>query len=286
MSVCFWFLVLSNACNSSEYAAIEIQQDETVMSIANLNNTSETVCKWNITAPKFHQVKLWFSKISGTCENIKVLDQSKLSSAVNRMPNCSSDNPVIIFSNEQNLLVEFKMNRNLSAVLAYFIAVKIPPFSFSCSRKKEKWTLQNSHGVLASYDYPHQYPTSSHCSWAIKVPQYQIVKLTFKAFSLQYSENCTKDYLKVANSEYLLGSLGTFCGNSVPHPVYSSTNEMYLKFRSDFSITAMGFEAIYEAVNDCKYELWFSFFQGSDFVELIWCFSTSFALLFKIILEF
>ena len=252
------YLVSSNACNSSGYAAIDIPQDEAVMSIGSVNNhgmtSNGTICQWNITAPEFYRIKLWFSNIPGLCEDLKVFDQSKINGPSNKMANWSSTGFTVIYSSKRNLLVEVKTRKNVSEFLAYFLAVKIPPYSFSCSENKEKWMLKKSTGVLASKDYPHPYPTGSRCTWDITVAQYQIVKLTFKVFSLQYSENCTKDYLKVSSNKYGTGSLGTFCGNYMPlGPIFSTANEMYLSFRSDFSISASGFEAVYEAVNDCKY---------------------------------
>ena len=234
------------------------------MSIASPNYPGKapvgTVCKWNITAPKFHLVKLWFLKVPVNCDGIKVFDQTNMYNPTNGKLNCSSVNPITVYSSRHYLSVEYTATNMNEGFLSYLVAVKTPPFVFSCSIERNEWTLGNSTGVLASFDYPHAYPKNARCRWNIKVQQHQLIKLTFKTFSLQYSKNCEKDYLKMLNKRFDRKTLGTFCGSVVPRPVVSSTNEMYLEFHSDYSTnSSSGFEAVYEAINDGKLSSEFEF---------------------------
>jgi len=49
--------------------------------------------------------------------------------------------------------------------------------------------------------------------------------------------------------------LGKFCGTSTPDPVATTSNTMWIKYRTDFSVGGRGFHAFY---NSCKLysEVW------------------------------
>ena len=41
--------------------------------------------------------------------------------------------------------------------------------------------------------------------------------------------------------------LGTFCGNTIPATITSSSNRMWVKYRTDYSVSGTGFHAAYNA---------------------------------------
>ena len=85
----------------------------------------------------------------------------------------------------------------------------------------------------------------------------QQIHLTFTAFNLQKENNT--DALYVYDGENSTGEvLGVFYGNHTPpiEGINSSSNQMFLIFKSDNNISYTGFSALYKAVdclsNHCK----------------------------------
>ena len=107
-------------------------------------------------------------------------------------------------------------------------------------------TLSGVSGSFRSPNYPRKYPDGQYCSWRITVSPSQQIHLTFTNFSLQ-SENNT-DGLYVYDGENATGVvLGVFYGGRPPpeEGIYSSSNHMFVIFKSDKSVSYTGFEASY-----------------------------------------
>ena len=65
---------------------------------------------------------------------------------------------------------------------------------------------------------------------------------------------CVYDYIEIFDGNRSdATNLGRFCGSNKPAPIRSSTNELFLKFVSDSSITRSGFVASYTAEYNGKY---------------------------------
>ena len=86
------------------------------------------------------------------------------------------------------------------------------------------------------------------CRWIIRIPPKEIskgtkfIKLTFQDFNLEPHASCTYDTLEIYNGKEGNNTLlGSFCGDNLPSPVYASKGQMVVKFVSDGSITARGF---------------------------------------------
>lgn len=58
---------------------------------------------------------------------------------------------------------------------------------------------------------------------------------------------CRYDYVKVKDKNDQV--LGTFCGGKIPQTVTSSSNLMWVEFRSDHTQSRAGFSAVYYAGN-------------------------------------
>ena len=101
-------------------------------------------------------------------------------------------------------------------------------------------------GTFHSPNFPGKYPDGQCCSWSITVSSAKQVHLTFTNFSLQ-SENNT-DALYVYDGENITGEvLGVFYGSHAPPSggIYSSSNHMFVIFKSDQSGSYTGFSAFY-----------------------------------------
>lgn len=111
-------------------------------------------------------------------------------------------------------------------------------------------TFTGLNGTFHSPNYPRNYPDGQYCSWRIAVRQSQRIHLNFTNFSLE-SDNNT-DSLSVYDGENSTGEmLGVFYGGHPPpkEGIYSSSNQMLVIFKSDWSISLIGFRASYKAVN-------------------------------------
>ena len=120
-------------------------------------------------------------------------------------------------------------------------------------------TLEGSSGTLKTPGYPHQYPHRTLCTWKIIGPPNRRIKLTFDDFDLERPFNrrnrtsCSYDYVYVTS-----GSLRGFrtpafngskvrCGSEIPEPVFSTSNEMLISFKSDGSVSHRGFSATWSS---------------------------------------
>ena len=101
-------------------------------------------------------------------------------------------------------------------------------------------------GSFHSPNYPGKYPDGQYCSWRITVNTAQHVHLIFTNFSLQ-NENNT-DALYVYDGKNSTGEvLGVFYGGNPPSKkgIYSSSNHMFVTFKSDKMDSYTGFSAFY-----------------------------------------
>ncbi|XP_028663923.2 tumor necrosis factor-inducible gene 6 protein [Erpetoichthys calabaricus] len=130
--------------------------------------------------------------------------------------------------------------------------------------KSEKWDVYcyNPNGkqcggvltdpsrVIKSPGYPDEYEDEQICYWHIRVRYGQRVHLRFLDFDVEDDMACLADYLEVFDSyDDINGFVGRFCGDELPEDILSTGNVMTLKFLSDSSVTAGGFQLEYTAVD-------------------------------------
>ncbi|XP_074049030.1 cubilin [Macrotis lagotis] len=105
----------------------------------------------------------------------------------------------------------------------------------------------NSDGYMTSPNYPENYPPHTDCIWTISAPSGKLVKLQFEdQFNIEISPNCASNYLELRDGgDSNAPILFKFCGSSLPSTQLSSSNAVYLRFRSDDSPTHVGFKIKY-----------------------------------------
>ena len=70
--------------------------------------------------------------------------------------------------------------------------------------------------------------------------------VTFNTFHLEASSSCRYDYVAVYDGpDTLAPLLGKFCGAVIPPNLRSSTNQMFIVFRTDASVSGVGWRAVY-----------------------------------------
>ncbi|KAI0218615.1 Cubilin [Lamellibrachia satsuma] len=93
-----------------------------------------------------------------------------------------------------------------------------------------------------------QYKNNMKCGWKIHVDESKVVKLEFLTFKVEYSVICRYDNVTVYDGVDSSATLqGTFCGG-LPRVNISSTNSMFVTFKSDPSVTKNGFKIRYTSV--------------------------------------
>ncbi|KAK2840251.1 hypothetical protein Q5P01_013991 [Channa striata] len=123
--------------------------------------------------------------------------------------------------------------------------------------KSEKWdvycynphskecggVLTNQQKIIQSPGFPSEYQDEQICYWHIRVRLGQRIHLHFLEFDVEDDTACLADYLEVYDSyDDVSGFAGRFCGDDLPDDIISTGNVMTLKFLSDSSVTAGGFQ--------------------------------------------
>ncbi|XP_068442403.1 CUB and sushi domain-containing protein 1a isoform X2 [Clinocottus analis] len=98
-------------------------------------------------------------------------------------------------------------------------------------------------GVILSPNYPQPYPPGKECDWRIRVNPDFVIALIFKSFNMEPSY----DFLHIYEGEDSNGPLlASLQGNQAPERIESSSNGLFLAFRSDASLGMSGFAIEYK----------------------------------------
>lgn len=81
---------------------------------------------------------------------------------------------------------------------------------------------------------------SKNCSYILRVPIGHIVKFEFVQLDIEFHRKCLFDYVQIDGQRY--------CGQSIPGPIYSMTNELSVIYFNDATKPSKGFRAKYEMV--------------------------------------
>ncbi|RUS68924.1 hypothetical protein EGW08_023313, partial [Elysia chlorotica] len=105
--------------------------------------------------------------------------------------------------------------------------------------------LSGDNGTITSPNYPQNYWNYARCLWSISVEPGKVIRLTFHQFCLE-DLNCVYDWIVIYDNSRT-NPLGKKCGYSIPEPIWSNGNQMFVEFHSDLIETAQGFQASWEA---------------------------------------
>ncbi|KAK2852327.1 hypothetical protein Q7C36_007528 [Tachysurus vachellii] len=204
-------------------------------------------CSWTITVDSKKVIALWFQDFSleesDTCSTDAVTLQDELG-IIGKF--CGYSNPKPMVSLGSSLKVYFDTNGRYTdkGFKAMYHAVSPNEVTDIVGAGG---FLQGDHGELMTPGFPEKnYEDGVVYQWKITVPHGETIRLTFTAFDLA-PESCT-DFVDVLDGHSDGGSapvLGHFCGNKVPNPVFSSSNGMVVRFKSDSIHNSKGFSAVY-----------------------------------------
>ncbi|XP_028815099.1 cubilin [Denticeps clupeoides] len=198
-----------------------------------------TSCRWILDAPPQENVKVAVQQFhlqsSQSCSaNYLEFKDWPMGDYGQAHKFCGSDAHIPDFySYGRTMFIIFKSDAFLSGngfSLSYQVA--------GCSR-----TYEQVYGYLKSPGWPDVYPHNLDCSMVLRAPQGSSISLFFHSFDLEAHAACAFDYLEVRNgSADGAPLLGKFCGSALPSPVFPGSNQLFLRFKSDFTDTRNGFE--------------------------------------------
>lgn len=107
-----------------------------------------------------------------------------------------------------------------------------------------KYEISAPYGQLYSPNYPEIYPANKDCVWHFSTTPGHRIRLQFTTFDVEPHQECVYDSVSVYNGDSTDSmTLGRFCGSKLPHIISTSSNEMFMVFKSDASIQRKGFMA-------------------------------------------
>nr|XP_054752702.1 extracellular serine proteinase-like [Lytechinus pictus] len=104
--------------------------------------------------------------------------------------------------------------------------------------------ISSSVALLTSPNYPDNYGNNADCSFTIHAPVGQTITLTFDDIDIEDHVSCSSDAVEVHDGDMHGPYLEKVCGSTIPSPITSTKNSMYVRFISDNSVTRSGFKAI------------------------------------------
>ncbi|XP_070579595.1 bone morphogenetic protein 1-like isoform X2 [Ptychodera flava] len=120
---------------------------------------------------------------------------------------------------------------------------------YKCPKPECSKNFTASQGIVKSPYFPYNYPKNHECIWVIYASPDQRIILRFHHFDIEYTEKCSFDYVEIrfgTNSSSPLHDI--YCGSEKPEHVVSCDGAMWIKFHSDLTVVASGFNATYSIV--------------------------------------
>ncbi|XP_068628109.1 cubilin-like [Battus philenor] len=154
---------------------------------------------------------------------------------------CGQRHPKSYTSSSNSLFIKFKSDHTMSTE-----GFKIT-YEAVCYK-----TFYGDSGIIKSPGYPIRYPENRVCEYIISTTPGKAIQLTFQDFDLENNRytDCQYDRVEIKDGPDVNStSLGIFCGTgNIPPMLISSLNYMYIRFKSDMSISGTGFYANYTTI--------------------------------------
>ncbi|XP_059176598.1 uncharacterized protein LOC131956198 [Physella acuta] len=110
-------------------------------------------------------------------------------------------------------------------------------------------TLSEPQGFISSPGYPLDYLNNTLYTWTIQGNNDTYIVLNITGFDLENCVYCACDNLKIYDGSTNTSQLfGSFCSSSSPGIMASTSNYMYLEFKTDSSKTYKGFYGKYQII--------------------------------------
>lgn len=104
-------------------------------------------------------------------------------------------------------------------------------------------------GDIITPNYPEPYAANADCYWKIAVAAGSFVQVVIVDLDLEQHDNdlkCRYDFLEIYEGISHRTRGIRYCGVTYPKIINSTSNQMTIRFRSDFSNSGRGFHLKYE----------------------------------------
>ncbi|XP_061399860.1 protein tolkin [Musca vetustissima] len=115
-----------------------------------------------------------------------------------------------------------------------------------CKEGECKHEISAPFGTIYSPNYPDLYPPNADCVWHFSTTPGHRIKLIFNEFKVESHQECAYDNVAIYDGDSESSSLlGRFCGEKIPYPISSSTNQLYMVLKTDKNKQHSGFTAVH-----------------------------------------
>ena len=95
---------------------------------------------------------------------------------------------------------------------------------------------------ITSPNYPDKYEINKDFYWKIAADPDKKIRVTFNDINIENGQSCKYDYLQIRDQDASGKELGKYCGRTLPQPIISTNNQLFIHFHSDDQQTRTGFK--------------------------------------------
>lgn len=106
-------------------------------------------------------------------------------------------------------------------------------------------TLSSTRGDIISPNYPQAYSRNAECIWRIAVAAGNTVQLVIIDLDLENHAKCRYDYVEISEGTSRTRNVERYC-HTHPSIINTKSNVVTIRFRSDFTISGLGFHIKYQ----------------------------------------
>ncbi|CAG2112441.1 unnamed protein product, partial [Medioppia subpectinata] len=202
-------------------------------------------CSWLIRADIGFVVRLTFTVFALESHRNCSYDFVEIKDSNNALIGryCGNRLPPVLTSTGNQLFVSFKSDRR-RAQEGFAAAYAFLDVTHSCGGN-----YFTDSGIIRSPGYPTaNYPPQRDCVWLLEVDNGRQIVLNVTDFELEGGSGCRFDFLEIRNGrEERSPLIGSFCGKTIPQTITSHGHVLYLRFKSDRTMSAKGFEITYDS---------------------------------------
>ena len=113
-------------------------------------------------------------------------------------------------------------------------------------------TYDTNKHEITSPNYPNRYSNNQNCNWLLEAPASQRIQLVVNVLALEKNSECSYDWLQAYdgfNSEAQSIGRKRCSGRAGSASIVSTSNKMYLRFKTDSSATSTGFKISYNTID-------------------------------------
>ncbi|KAM4038283.1 ovochymase-1 [Anomaloglossus baeobatrachus] len=216
---------------------------------AKSNYSSNSLCRWTIISSVNVIIKIRFIKLD--LEDHVTCAHDSLTFTVNQKEVrklCGSVLPSPLIIRSGNVTVSFNSDGSVNGRGFEFEFSTLSATSKEGSGCGSAAELREE-GKIFTLNYPGLYPSNTACRWVIEAPEGNVIQIVFEDFSLEYQKKCEYDLVSVYSDRKESRLIVTLCGFLVDREVFSPSNLMVVRFKSDGEGNYAGFKARFSFVN-------------------------------------